>query len=144
MANWKPIGSETWRKRKRRYPVSGSAWWMPGHMFKAPLEPKIEGYEIQTFGPGALYDCVVFRPVRDESSFEVDPTTALRFATIADDPESLLIGKPTKGKTGGRWVDCTPELLDSRGPGFCATALRRPGPPCPFPALAFSHQHWVV
>lgn len=75
MAKWKPVSGETWRKRKRRYPVCGSVWWMPGKVYKAPIgtDPADtgaweeigwipEGWSVQTFGPGALYDSVTISP----------------------------------------------------------------------------------
>jgi hypothetical protein len=66
MSKWKPVNGETWRKRKRRYSVSGTVWWAP---VGTPPESdeweeigKIDGWQVQTFGPGPLHDSVIISP----------------------------------------------------------------------------------
>lgn len=72
--SWKPVNGETWRKRKRpKYGVRlgpARVWAAPlGTMF--PDDPAWReigvakeglpgGWQVQTFGPGALFDSVVF------------------------------------------------------------------------------------
>lgn len=133
MSNWKPVG-ETWGKRKRPR-VGRGVWFAEGRVYKAPAgtDPNSASWEeigwvppgSQTFGPGALYDSVVFH-VPD---------------TKPPLPETFLRPGQITGQAG-RWENCTPELLASGVD--CAMTPRRPGPPCPYPALTFSHQHWVI
>lgn len=71
VAKWKPVGGETWRKRRRRRLGRGIGY-APGRVYRAPIGV-LDGVEVQTFGPGALYDSVNFI-LRDEfPEFPVRP-----------------------------------------------------------------------
>lgn len=83
MSKWKPVGNETWRKRKKRkfgagfvvgparfyrapvgtlaeWPSPAGAWKEIGRAQEGFLRNPPDGWQVQTFGPGALHDCVVF------------------------------------------------------------------------------------